>query len=102
MLAQSIVVALLVTGCSVYAAWRLAPAAARRRVALVLLEAHWPAPVAAFLGRHAAAAGACGCDGCDRSTAKPAAPASQAITFHRRVRKDRPMAAPGRGADRSL
>lgn len=96
MLLQSFLVALLVAGSFVYAAWQLMPAALRRGLARTLLR--WPA-----LARwrwltqrlHAAtqAASACGaCDSCgsassmasNSAAAVPAAP--QVITFHPRRR----------------
>jgi hypothetical protein len=82
--AQSFVVALLVIACSVYAAWSLMPAAARRSVALALLKMPLPTSLAQALHKHTVAASGCGCDGCDRGTGKAARPAVQAIRFHRR------------------
>jgi hypothetical protein len=71
---QILVVALLVSGCAVYAAWTLMPAASRRGIATALLKLPLPQPVAGFMRRHARAASACGCDGCDRNvTTVPAA-----------------------------
>ena len=110
---QSIIVALLVAACAVYAAWALAPRAARRRIATALLAradasranapranaprpdapqnasgSAWPAPVVRFLERHARVDDGCGCDGCDVGAAKarPASPqdAARPITFHPR------------------
>jgi hypothetical protein len=60
---QWLVVAALVAGCAVYAAWTLLPAAARRRVATVGVDRHWP--FEPFWRRHAQAVSGCGCDGCD-------------------------------------
>ncbi|MCE9661046.1 MAG: hypothetical protein K8R60_21160 [Burkholderiales bacterium] len=71
---QTLVVALLVSGCTLYAAWALMPAASRRGIATALLRLPLPHPVAGFMRRHATAASGCGCDGCDRNgAAKPAA-----------------------------
>ena len=70
---QTAIVALLVAGCAVYAAWALLPAAARRAVAVALLKRPLPAFAARFLRRHADAASGCGCDGCDRNVASPPA-----------------------------
>ena len=68
---QTLVVALLVVGCAVYATWTLLPrAAARHRRAAA--EAAAARRRRRFLRRHAAAASGCGCDGCDRN-ARPAA-----------------------------
>jgi len=86
---QTIVVALLVAGCAVYAAWALMPAAARRGVAVALLKRPLPGLAARFLRRHAESASGCGCDGCDRNVAAPPAaarpPAQGApLVFHPR------------------
>jgi hypothetical protein len=92
---QTLVVALLVVGCSVYAAWSLMPGAARRAIALRLLKLNPPALFARPLQRAVTKAAGCGCDGCDhaplRAGAAPAAgdaPAAkeQPIVFQRRVR----------------
>ena len=87
MLVQTVLAALLVAACSVYAVWVLLPAAARRPIARALLRVHWPGPLAARLQRHATESAGCGCDGCDRA-AKPAAsaPTEQRIQLHRRPR----------------
>ena len=66
---QSFIVALLVFGCSAYAAWTLLPAVARRGLAKQLLRMHWAAPVATRLRRAASTSSGCGCDGCDAPTA---------------------------------
>jgi hypothetical protein len=89
---QTLVVALLVLGCAVYAAWTLLPAASRRGLASALLKLPLPQPVAGFMRRHASAASGCGCDGCDRNVAtaasEPGLPAGAApLVFHPR-RKD--------------
>ncbi len=81
---QSIVVAFIVTACTVYVAWKLMPSAARRQIAIRLLARRLPEPLAAVLRKHAQAASGCGCDGCDKGTAKAAPPAAQAIRFHPR------------------
>jgi len=70
-LLQTLVVALLVIGCAVYAAWALMPRAARRGIAAALLKLPLPRPVAGFMRRHAAAASGGGCDGCERNAAAP-------------------------------
>ena len=74
---QTIVVALLVAGCAVYAAWALMPAAARRGVAVALLKRPLPGGAARFLRRHAEAASGCGCDGCDRNVGAAPPPADR-------------------------
>jgi hypothetical protein len=85
---QSLIVALLVIGCSFYAAWALMPSAARRGISGWMLKLPLPALLAAPFERVARAASGCGCDGCDRSElkAKPAAggPSVQPLTFHPR------------------
>ena len=86
---QSVVVACLVVACAVYAAWTLLPAAARRGLALALLQRPLPGVAARFLRRHAEAASSCGCAGCDRNGAAPRAvegpPAQGApLVFHPR------------------
>lgn len=95
---QSLVVALLVLACSVYAAWTLMPAAARRAIALQLLKLPLPGVFEAPLQRAASKASGCGCDGCDRASVPPRARRSAAqapvalpgdvkpIVFQRRVR----------------
>lgn len=87
---QNLIVALLVPGCALYAAWKLMPSTARRSLALRLLRLpHLPGPIEARLRRSAEAASGCGCDGCDRADHPPAATASAAkpITFHPRPRR---------------
>jgi len=82
---QSLIVALLVTGCSAYAVWTLMPAAPRRVLAGWVLKLPLPALLAAPFERAARAASGCGCDGCDRSELKPKPPsAAQPLTFHPR------------------
>jgi ferrous iron transport protein B len=85
--AQGLLVALLVTGCCLYAAWTLMPSAARRALARALLKLPLPAPLAKRLGRTAKASAGCGCDGCDRSEVKPATGTHKPITFHPRPRR---------------
>ena len=91
---QSIVVALLVIGCSAYAAWSLMPAAARRALAgaLVNVTARWPLPDAVTSRLNAAAnRSAAGCGGCDSCGPTPAVPnakqlpaGTQPLVFHRK------------------
>ncbi len=90
---QDLIVALLVAGCAVYAAWTLMPAAARRAVAGALLKLPLPASFALRMRKAATASSGCGCDGCDHAPAKtaksakasPAAP--QVVTFHRPTKR---------------
>jgi hypothetical protein len=86
---QGLIVALLVLGCTCYAAWKLMPSVARRSLAAALLRIpNLPAAVQTGLRRNAAAASGCGCDGCDHASPKPAKAASaQPITFHPRSRR---------------
>lgn len=79
---QSLLVALIVAGCAVYASWTLMPARLRRRLAQGLRA--WP-----LLGRLQAvqraagpAAGGCGCSGCDA----PPPDAPKPVQIVRRVR----------------
>ena len=82
---QTITVALLVLGCSFYAAWTLMPAAACRAFARALLR--WPLPerLRVRLRKSAKAASGCSCDGCDRAAPQPPAASVQKITFHPRA-----------------
>jgi hypothetical protein len=82
---QLLIVALLVPGCVVYAAWRLMPSAGRRALAAHLLRLpRLPRRLESTLRRAAAqAASGCGCDGCDHAEPMPA---QQPITFHPRKR----------------
>jgi hypothetical protein len=85
---QALIVALVVIGCTVYAAWTLMPAAARRAIASSLLK--WPLPeaLAAKMRKAATVTSGCGCDGCDHAPAKKAAPAApQVVTFHPRPKR---------------
>jgi hypothetical protein len=86
---QALVVALLVCGCAVYAAWTLMPAASRRGIATALSKLPLPQPMAGFMRRHASATSGCGCDGCDRNggtaaQAKAKAEGVAPLTFHPR------------------
>jgi hypothetical protein len=83
-----IVFALLVPGCTGFAAWKLMPMRARRALAASLLQLpHVPGALEARLRRAASSASGCGCDGCDHAEKKPAAQvaASQPITFQPRT-----------------
>ena len=80
---QTAIVALVVPACALYAAWKLAPSALKRRAARRLLAVPLPTPIARVVQRAASTTGGCGCDGCDAapaSSAKAAAP----IKLHRR------------------
>lgn len=89
MLMQSLVVAVIVIACVIYASWTLMPKAARERVASVLLQRPLPDALAEFLRKQATAASGCACDGCDKAAGKSttvavaaATPAVQTIRFH--------------------
>ena len=87
---QSLIVALLVSGCVFYAVWTLMPATLRRTMAVSLLRLpHLPRRLESTLRRSARAASGCGCDGCDHSDKKTAAKAAaqQPIVFHPRPRR---------------
>ena len=90
MLVQSIIVTLLVLGCSARAAWTLMPAAARRALATSMLRWPLPGPLAARLRASAQAASGCasGCASCDhaapKATSRSSLGAPQKITFHPR------------------
>jgi hypothetical protein len=80
---QTLIVALVVTGCCIYAAWVLMPSALRRSLAQRMQHWPWPGVLGKRVRRAALAPTGCGCDGCD---AKPAAPkgGAQTIQIHRR------------------
>ena len=82
---QTLIVALLVIGCTAYAAWTLMPAAARRTIASLLLGLQLPEVLCMKLRKAAMPGAGCGCDGCDHAPSKKAAPvAPQVVTFHPR------------------
>ena len=82
---QTLIVALLVIGCSTYATWTLMPAAARRAIASWLLKLPLPDAFAAKMRKAATVSSGCGCDGCDHAPTKKAVPAApQVVAFHPR------------------
>ena len=81
---QALIVWLLVVGCSVYAAWTLMPAAARRVIALSLLKLPLPNAFARKMRAATTVSSGCGCDGCDSAPTKAASKATQVVTFHPR------------------
>ncbi|HMC17348.1 MAG TPA: DUF6587 family protein [Albitalea sp.] len=82
---QSFVVALIVMGCSAYAAWSLMPAAARRAIATTVLRLSLPEFLAKPFAKALKPASGCGgCDSCGDEAAKPAA--MQTVKFHPRIR----------------
>lgn len=87
---QTLIVAVLVGACSVYALWALMPSGARRALATTLLRTpRLPRRIEAHLQKSVQGASGCGCAGCDRPDKTPAAPTpgSQTITFHQRARR---------------
>jgi len=85
MAAQSLLVALIVAACAMYAAWTLMPGAVRRSLAALVLRLSLPERVARPFRKALATTGGCGgCDSCGDSTAKPTA--VKPVTFHRRLR----------------
>jgi hypothetical protein len=83
---QSLIVALLVVGCAVYASWKLMPAVARRSIASALLKLPLPAAFEGKMRKAATVASGCGCDGCDSAPVK-AAGAPQVVNFHPRAKR---------------
>ena len=85
-MAQSLVVALLVAACALYAVWTLMPSSGRRRVAVLALSKSVPEPLARWLRPYAQADSGCACSGCDKaeSAATTRGPEVAKITFHRR------------------
>ena len=81
---QTLIVVLLVLGCSTYAIWTLMPAAARRAIATSLLKLPLPSGFAQKMRKAATVSSGCGCDGCDSAPAKSAPKAQQVVTFHPR------------------
>ncbi|HEY2927434.1 DUF6587 family protein [Piscinibacter sp.] len=85
-MAQSLVVALVVLACTVYAAWTLMPSAARRAMATAMLKLPLPDPLARPLREAVQSGSGCGsCDSCADAGAK-APTAVQPVTVHRRLR----------------
>lgn len=83
---QTLIVALLVSGSFVYAAWRLMPQVVRRALAGGLQRLPLPAFLRARLRQVASATGGCGCSGCDSAPlkAKAASTVVQPLVFHPR------------------
>lgn len=71
---QSLIVALVVAGSFVYAAWNLMPAALRRWLASQLLRLPVPQPFLAPLRKAVQVSGGCDCSGCDRAPARAVEP----------------------------
>jgi len=86
MIAQSLIVALLVLGSSVYAGWSLMPAGAKRALAERLLRWPLPAWAARPLQRATVPVPGCGsCGGCGGAAAPKKTPVVHTVTFHRRL-----------------
>jgi len=79
---QTLIVILLVSACSAYAAWQLMPQAARRGLAKALQRAPWPPLFSAWLQKTALADAGCGCSGCDQVPQKAGASAAHVLVFH--------------------
>ena len=86
---QDFVVAVVVIGCALYAAWTLMPASWRRALAKRAAPLPLPARARSRLQRIAQSAPGCGCDGCDSGGGAPAAKAGEAQPI-RFVRKPNP------------
>ncbi|MEP7099125.1 MAG: hypothetical protein ABI781_01365 [Burkholderiales bacterium] len=84
---QTLIVALLVIGCSTYAAWTLMPAAVRRAIASSVLKLPLPEAFAAKMRKAATVSSGCGCDGCDHAPTKAASKTQQVVTFHPRAKR---------------
>jgi len=84
---QSLLVALIVAACAVYAAWALLPSGARRHVARATLRLRLPAALAAPLQRALQRGGGCVCDGCEHGAARAPAATTQPLRFHPRIRR---------------
>ena len=89
---QILIVALVVAGSFVYAAWSLMPQVLRRVLAAQLLRLPVPARWRVALRRAAQTSGGCNCSGCpgarrqgvSKSLAEPTSPAAaQPLIFHR-------------------
>ena len=87
---QTLIVTLLVLGCSARAGWTLMPAAARRVLATAMLRWPLPEPLAARVRASAQPASGCasGCASCDHAAPKAGSRSSASeprkITFHPR------------------
>ena len=89
---QILIVALVVAGSFVYAAWSLMPQVLRRVLAAQLLRLPVPARWRVALGRAAQTSGGCNCSGCpgapgqgvSKNRVDPTSPAAaQPLIFHR-------------------
>ena len=89
MVAQQLIVFALVLGCSLYAAWMLMPAVARRPLAKVLVHLPVGSKLKVVFQKAAAlgAASGCDCSGCDKVVDKQTKPAAvQVVRFHPKSR----------------
>lgn len=82
MATQSLIVVLLVLGCSLYALWTLMPVVARRFIAQRMLRLPLPAAWTAVFRRAVKQPSGCDCSGCDKVVDLQAQPAPQVIRFH--------------------
>lgn len=82
MTAQHFIAILIVLNCSVYAAWVLMPAVARRFLATRLMRFPVPNAWLAMLQRTANPSSGCNCSGCDKAVDLQPKPKTQVIRFH--------------------
>ena len=82
MATQSLIVLVLVLGCSLYTLWTLMPAVVRRFIAQRLLQLPLPAAWAAVFQRAVKQPSGCDCSGCDKVVDLQAKPATQVVHFH--------------------
>ncbi|MFZ3128718.1 MAG: hypothetical protein WA136_11960 [Rhodoferax sp.] len=82
MATQSLIVLLLVLGCSLYALWTLMPAVARRFLAQRLLRLPLPAAWATIFLRAVKQPSGCDCSGCDKVVDLQRQPGTQVVRFH--------------------
>ncbi len=84
---QTLIVTVLVIGCTTYAAWKLMPAVLRRAIASTLLKLPLPQAFAAKMHKAATVSSGGGCAGCDHAPANIAPKAQQVVTFHPRAKR---------------
>ena len=84
---QLLIVILLVTFCSLYAAWALMPAVVRRFVAQRLIRLPLGQTLKAPLVRAATTSSGCDCSGCDKVIDVKNKGEAQPIRFHARLKR---------------
>ncbi len=97
MATQQVIVFLLVLGCSLYAAWKLMPAVARRAIARLALQLPLRGKFKDQMNKAAATgtAGGCDCSGCDQVVDKQRKPEEQVVRFHARTKHAPRAGGPG-------